>query len=192
MNHIKNIETFIYIHGFNSDGDGWKAKALQKHFPDAKIIAPDFPANPLEVMIQLDLILDNLSPENTIIIGTSLGGFYAYVCSAKYNLPVWLFNPSLSPYLTLNDRGIGQFSTWTKKRPYLFLAKYLDTLKQLKIEADKKINYINLRFFIATDDDVLDHSQLNNQYPSAFFQWFDEAGHSFSKFEKVLKAEKKP
>lgn len=183
--------TYIYIHGFNSDGNGWKAQALEKHFPAAKVVAPDFSANPNEVMQQLDDILVRSDLNNTFVFGTSLGGFYAYICSAKYNLPAYLFNPSLEPFITLDDRGIGEFQTWTKQRPYLFLSKYLPVLKELKLAADLEINEENLQFFLSTDDDVLDHSQLSKQHPKAKFEWFDEAGHSFSKFEKVLKKIKK-
>jgi len=183
--------TYIYIHGFNSDGNGWKARALEQHFPKARIIAPDFPANPVEVMKQLDEILETLIPTNTFLLGTSLGGFYAYICSAKYNMKAYLFNPSLEPYHTLNDRGIGHFSTWTKQRSYIFLADYLLLLKQMKQRADHTVNIKNISFFLATDDDVLDHSKINEQFPKANIEWFDKAGHSFSKFEKVLKIIKK-
>lgn len=179
-------QTLLYIHGFNSDGDGWKAKALERHFPNAKVIAPDFGANPEDVMKQLDGIFSQLTLANTHIFGTSLGGFYAYVCCAKYGVKTSLFNPSLTPFHTLDDRGIGQFYTWTKKRPYLFKKAYLPVLRLLKKEADAQIQASNCHFYLATDDDVLDHSQLSTLYPAIAVDWFDNAGHSFSKFEKVL------
>lgn len=180
------MQTFIYIHGFNSDGDGWKAKALQRHFPDARVISPDFEADPLLVMEQLEAVFSQLKLATTCVLGTSLGGFYAYVCCAKYGVKTHLFNPSLAPFRTLDDRGIGQFYTWTKKRPYLFKKEYLPILVSLKEEADKLIDPSNCRFYLATDDTVLDHAPLSQLYPDIAIEWFDHAGHSFSKFEKVL------
>lgn len=178
--------TFIYIHGFNSDGDGWKAKALERHFPEARVIAPDFEADPMVVIAKLDAILNTLHPKNVHLLGTSLGGFYAYLCSAKYGIKASLFNPSLAPFHTLDDRGIGQFYTWTKKRSYLFKKAYLPILAKLKKDADRQINPSNCRFYLATDDDVIDHSLLSQLYPDIPIEWFDHAGHSFSKFENVL------
>ena len=179
-------KTFIYIHGFNSDGDGWKAKALKRHFPEDKVIAPDFDADPMKVMAKLDGIIRDLQPKNTHILGTSLGGFYAYICCAKYGIKASLFNPSLAPFYTLDDRGIGQFYTWTKKRSYLFKETYLPMLAKLKKDADKQVNPLKCHFYLATDDAILDHSQMSQLYPDIAIDWFDHAGHSFSKFEKVL------
>lgn len=184
------IKHIIYIHGFNSDGDGWKADALRKHFPNKEVIAPDFPAAPKQVMEQLKALLATRKPEECLLIGTSLGGFYAYIISAQYAIPAWLFNPSLAPYQTLDDRGIGQFYTWKKQRPYLFKKVYLTQLADLKNSSDKQIKHELLQFYIATDDDILDHSTLAQQFPSNSIHYYDKAGHSFSKFEKVLKQNK--
>lgn len=182
--------TFLYIHGFNSDGDGWKAQALRRQFPESQVIAPDLPANPLEVMQLLGRVVTT-STAPIQLIGTSLGGFYAYCLSAQFQLPAWLFNPSLEPYKTLNDRGIGDFKTWTKQRDYRFKADYLAPLQLLRSQADYEVQVESLRFFLADDDDILDHSSLAQQFPKADIRWFSGAGHGFSKFEKVLKLAKK-
>lgn len=178
--------TFIYLHGFNSDGEGWKAEALRRQFPDAEIWAPDLPANPTEVVAQIGSFLEAQSAE-TILVGTSLGGFYAYWASAKYELKALLFNPSLRPHETLAGRGIGHFKTWTKGRDYHFKEEYLPVLQQLKTDSDQNIQQDLLLFFLATDDDVLDHSLIPSTFPESLMQWYDGAGHGFSKFEKVLK-----
>lgn len=180
----------IYLHGFNSDGEGWKSQALRKHFPKARVQAPDLPAPPHEVQQLVETCLLQCK-QPPLLVGSSLGGFYAYYNSAIHQLQALLFNPSLQPYHTLNDRGIGSFKTWTKGRDYEFKFDYLSQLEQMKREADKKCDQKLLRFFLAMDDDVLDHQQLPEQFPHAPFQWFSGAGHRFSKFEKVLKLIKK-
>ncbi|RMF02406.1 MAG: alpha/beta fold hydrolase [Bacteroidetes bacterium] len=182
--------TFLYLHGFNSDGDGWKARALRKHFSAATVLAPDLPAEPYAVVAQLEDLLSPL-PEQLVVLGTSLGGFYAYFLSAQWQVPALLFNPSLQPYHTLEGRGVGQFQTWTKQRDYHFKRAYLAQLRQLKKLADTRIDVKRLRFFLATDDDLLDHRHLPELYPEAYISWIDGAGHGFSKFEKVLKQAKK-
>lgn len=181
--------TFLYIHGFNSDGDGWKAAALRRQFPTATVLAPDLPADPQAVITLLEELVTADRP--LWLIGTSLGGFYAYYLSAKYQLPALLFNPSLSPHITLQGRGIGHFKTWTKQRDYHFLEDYLPVLAQLKTQAQALAQDQLLRFFLAEDDAVLDHRQLPTHFPASEINWYSEAGHGFSKFEKVLKTSKK-
>lgn len=181
---------FIYLHGFNSDGDGWKADALKRQFPNAEVWAPDLPANPEGVIAQLSSYLENCS-EPPLVIGTSLGGFYAYWAAANFGCHALLFNPSLRPHKTLDGRGIGHFKTWTKGRDYHFKEEYLRVLERLKGQADAKHRPELLRFYLAKDDDVLDHSTIPQEFPQSEIRWYEGAGHGFSKFEKVLKEIKK-
>jgi len=180
----------IYLHGFNSDGEGWKSAALRRHFPKAHVQAPDLPADPLAVKELIEsCIKDCTTPP--LLVGSSLGGFYAYYHSAQHQLRALLFNPSLQPHITLDDRGIGEFKTWTQGRHYHFKRDYLSVLEHMKIAAEREQNQKLLYFFLATDDEVLDHQQLPEQFPEAQVQWFSGTGHGFSKFEKVLKLMKK-
>ena len=181
---------FIYLHGFNSDGEGWKAAALRRQFPEATVWAPDLPADPLQVT---QIIADYLEGRSTdaVLVGTSLGGFYAYWASARFGYPALLFNPSLRPHETLAGRGIGQFMTWTKGRDYHFKEEYLSVLEQLRAVAEAGSCADLLQFFLATDDDVLNHHAIPLLFPKAKIRWYEQAGHGFSKFEKVLKELKK-
>ncbi len=181
---------FLYLHGFNSDGDGWKAQALRQRFPASSVFAPDLPAQPsavLRLLEELLLTIPTTSDTPLVLLGTSLGGFYAYYLSAVKGLPALLFNPSLQPHETLDDRGIGEFQTWTKGRDYHFKVEYLLELAQLKQEAEKKVDVSRLRFFLAEDDEVLDLNRIPANYPEASIRWYSKAGHGFSVFEKVLK-----
>jgi hypothetical protein len=180
----------IYLHGFNSDGEGWKSAALRRHFPKAHVQAPDLPADPLAVKELIEYCIKNCATP-PLLVGSSLGGFYAYYHSARHQLQALLFNPSLQPHITLDDRGIGVFKTWTQGRHYHFKRDYLSILEQMKTEAEREQNQKLLHFFLATDDEVLNHQQLPEQFPEAHVQWFPRAGHTFSKFEKVLKLMKK-
>lgn len=182
--------TCIYLHGFNSDGEGWKADALRRQFPDADVWAPDLPAEPQAVVVELQQFIQTCSGD-AWVFGTSLGGFYAWWASAHFGCRAFLFNPSLSPHQTLAGRGIGHFKTWTKGRDYHFKEEYLPQLEALKAAAHPLIQAHLLYFFLATDDDVLDHSAIAERYPASALQWYEGAGHGFSKFEKVLKQIKK-
>ena len=180
-------KTFIYLHGFNSDGIGYKPDALKAAFREAKIYTPDLAANPQKVIEQINLLIEKEHRDKLYFIGTSLGGFYAWYFSAIWERPGFLYNPSLQPHITLDGRGVGEFKTWTKGRDYHFKAEYLPMLAKMKLEADTLIQAQNLNFFLAKDDDVLDHSSIPKKYPNAnHLQWFEQEGHRFSSFAKTL------
>ncbi len=175
----------IYLHGFNSDGGGFKYDRLRKKFKQASVYSPDLPPHPLQLVAQVDQLIQSLEGP-TYCIGTSLGGFYAYYFSAKYQQPCFLFNPSLQPHRTLH-RGIGYWETFQKQRPYEFKAEYLPLLQKLKEEAASKTSPTLLNFFLATDDDILDLSFIPDAFPNAnTLLWFENAGHSFSKFPQAF------
>lgn len=71
----------------------------------------------LEVSKKYDEIIERVKP--TIIIGHSLGGFWALIKSQEHNIPCFLINPSLYPKRFLNDYPlIKEFEFKSLKRAY--------------------------------------------------------------------------
>ena len=70
----KNI---VYFHGLSSSGQSKTGKKLRELFPEHNVITPDIPVNPKEALTYLRSLTKDLNPENTIIVGTSMGGMYA-------------------------------------------------------------------------------------------------------------------
>ena len=69
------MKTILYIHGLSSSGASSTARHLQSLLPDTRIIAPDLPLEPLEV---LKLLHQHVAAEHPdLIIGTSMGGMFA-------------------------------------------------------------------------------------------------------------------
>ncbi|MCB0651312.1 MAG: hypothetical protein KDC85_08555 [Saprospiraceae bacterium] len=181
-----NNKTILYLHGFNSDGIGYKPDALRAHFKNDIILAPDLEADPVLVQQAVRALIGE-NPGDLFFIGTSLGGFYAWYFGALTGRPAFLYNPSMQPHVTLDDRGVGHFKTWTKARDYHFKTEYLAVLESMREEAKERESPENLNFFLATDDDVIDHLMLPAEYPDAnFLQWFDQVGHRFSTFADTM------
>ena len=178
--------TILYIHGFNGDGIGPRVDALRAAFPDCELSVRDYPADPEEVV---EIIKKTIQAINSplFLVAPSLGGFYAWYFSAMYDLPCFLFNPSLRPFETLDDRGVGDFQTWTKKRTYIFKKEYLEKLRLLHDEATSKVKPKNLHFFIAHDDEMLNHDQVPVLYPdAAAIHWYDQQGHRMQNYGETL------
>ncbi len=87
----------LYIHGFASCGDSNKTRLLKEHFKD--LLSPDIPVDPDEAISFLHkLIINN---EVTMLIGSSLGGFYAAYFAEKFQIRAVLLKPSTQPIINI-------------------------------------------------------------------------------------------
>lgn len=80
----------LYLHGFGSCANSNKTKILKSHFLD--FYAPGLPENPKETISKIESLIN----PKTMLIGSSLGGYYAIYFAVKYNLKAVLINPSLN------------------------------------------------------------------------------------------------
>ena len=95
----------LNIHGYHGSPQNAAYAALQANGCDA-IISPaiDYDAEaPENLLARLRGIIDEQNVG--LIVGTSLGGFFAAVLSAETHLPVMLVNPCLMPFLHLPRLG---------------------------------------------------------------------------------------
>lgn len=89
----------IYLHGLDSDSNAIKAQIVSRycaaHHPDIEVIRPDLNRTPDEVVALLsELIGDG---KDTVLMGSSLGGYFATLMSDKTGVPAVLLNPSIRP-----------------------------------------------------------------------------------------------
>lgn len=103
----------IYIHGLDSDANSTKGvlleKYCQRHHSDITVLRPDLNKSPAQVCEQLLSLIEGLSnskdkqPEssNTVLVGSSLGGYFSTLISNQIGCPALLLNPSTQPYITL-------------------------------------------------------------------------------------------
>ena len=96
----------IYIHGFRSSPLSEKSRAFQQIFPHTTLATYDT-LHPDIAFRQLDEIVSAGLPRHPILIGSSLGGFWAYQFARKYSLKCVLLNPCMQPEITLRpDIGL--------------------------------------------------------------------------------------
>jgi len=85
--------TIVYLHGFASAGTGSaKAEVLQRIFHDQRLLTPDLPDKPAEAIPFLDALLGGLSGP-VMLVGSSMGGYYATHFGSHFGWPVALINP---------------------------------------------------------------------------------------------------
>lgn len=98
---------YIYLHGFNSAGTSVKAAQLRDMFAPIPVLAPTYPAHMARVAVaSLTAFTQKARREypnekQIVLIGSSLGGFYAQHLARTMNAGIVLINPSIYPQETL-------------------------------------------------------------------------------------------
>lgn len=178
----------IYIHGFSSSANSTKGQNLKDYFAGKeKVLTPGLPEEPDKTIKLLGELIDFAKNEKVMLIGSSLGGFYALVLHSKYkNLKTVLINPALNPqeklipYIGKNiNRSSGEEFEWKEE--------YITQLKNL----NEKINFENLdniMLLLAKDDELIDYRETIETIGNASETiLLDNAGHQFSRFTELLK-----
>jgi predicted esterase YcpF (UPF0227 family) len=103
QNNPENIMTNIfYIRGLESDKNGLKFKAINNEFGDkCNVIELDYDwHNPVSSIENMLKFID--SSQNNIIVGSSLGGFYANILAKETDSSLIAINPAYKPNLMLS------------------------------------------------------------------------------------------
>ena len=152
----------IYLHGFASSGVSDKVTQLRDAIDD-RIKAPDLPFDPDEVermvhALVLDFISTRHAHEKLIFIGTSLGAFYANYFGQKYDCPVILVNPSVTPSETLREK-LGVNRHYITSDEFWVTVAHLEQLDKMKKYADNSITKCSggvlIHLFLAENDEVI-------------------------------------
>lgn len=96
------MRSIIYLPGFNSGPQSEKSVILAQAFPGLRLADYDT-WNTAHGYEQLESLIQPLLVDKPILIGSSLGGFWAYQFACKYQLPCLLINPCMHPENTLSQ-----------------------------------------------------------------------------------------
>ncbi|MGY5393852.1 YqiA/YcfP family alpha/beta fold hydrolase [Acinetobacter tandoii] len=155
----------IYIHGFQSSPNSIKAQQLQHYCAQEDrwtVHVPDLNLPPAQA---LQLLHDLVSQhEDVVLLGSSLGGFYATQLVATHALPAVLINPAMRPWQLFRDLfGQQQLpyavnATWTLDEPQL---DYLEQIAVSNVQQADKVLVL-----LQQGDDVLDYREAEQFYAS--------------------------
>ena len=206
----------IYIHGLDSDANSTKGLLLerycQQYHPDINVLRPDLNKSPAQVFKQLVCLIESLNSnenkgignindtsisKNTVLIGSSLGGYFSTLVSNHIGCPALLLNPSTQPHMTLqrfSDDNLldSNNSPLTDKVLHQTAGGWSITQSDLQWFADHQLAKVNypekIAVFIKEGDEL-----LNPELSKAFYQKQGsvvtlQAGgdHRFSDFDKQL------
>ncbi|MCM1369265.1 MAG: hypothetical protein NC204_02715 [Candidatus Amulumruptor caecigallinarius] len=99
MNNRKKRQV-VYLHGLGSSGQSTTAQRLRRTLPHHEVISPDIPVPPEVAMSELKNLAKQLGSD-AIIVGTSLGAFYAQMFRGFHRI---LINPSFHVSRHLHEK----------------------------------------------------------------------------------------
>ena len=92
----------LYLHGFLSSVQSLKAQQARAYCSEIglreNITIPQMSHGPAETIAQLHALIDEIDTGNLVLMGSSLGGYYATYLSEFYQAPAVLINPAVRPY----------------------------------------------------------------------------------------------
>lgn len=90
----------LYLPGFNSGPQSEKSARLRQRFPQLRALGYDS-WDPERGAGQIAAALDPLLAARPLLVGSSLGGFWAYQFANRHGLACVLLNPCMTPEVTL-------------------------------------------------------------------------------------------
>lgn len=175
----------LYLHGFLSSPLSKKAQQLvayfEAHLPNATLSIPTLAFEPAKAIKQAQDALVELQQQyaNVLIIGSSLGGFYATYLAEKTRTKAALINPAVRPF-DLFENYLGPNKHFYTGVVHELTLEHIEQLKALDSPCINQPEQLFL--LLQTGDETLDYRQaavLYQQCPS----WLESAGnHSFEGF----------
>ncbi len=178
----------LYIHGFGSSAMSGKAQILREILGE-KMIAPSLSPIPELAVDTLEQIFSCIerSGERTVVMGSSLGGYYATYLAQKYDTKAVLVNPAVKPYNTLATR-IGINHSYYDFSNYEFTQKHIEHLRTYDVATPKAENFMLL---LQTGDTILDYREAVEKFRGAEIDIEEGGSHGYEglerKIEKIMK-----
>ncbi len=177
-----------YLHGFRSSPQSFKARLLttwmKAHRPDVLWWCPQLPPSPIEAMGLIDIETAGWPVETMVVVGSSLGGFYATVLAERLGCRAVLLNPAVDPARDLASHIGTQTSYHDLETSFEFRAEHVEELRLLRPPSLTRLE--RYAAVIARGDEVLDWQEMTARYADATVCLVEGSDHGLSDFEQHL------
>ncbi len=178
---------YLYIHGFLSSPQSGKAQYFKEKLKEENRVeewlCPQLPMDPKDALKLLNAKID-ACPSPPILIGSSLGGFYASLLSQTRGLKAVLINPAYNPGVLLEDY-IGTHKAWHSDEMVELTQEHVARLKTLELKSIAKPEL--LLVLLELGDEVIDHRNTRRYYQGCKQMVYTGGNHSFTHVEDAWK-----
>ncbi|AYN95714.1 MULTISPECIES: YqiA/YcfP family alpha/beta fold hydrolase [unclassified Pseudomonas] len=179
------MPSVLYIHGFNSSSASLKARQLhacmQRLGLQGCVRVPDLHYDPVIAMSQLETSLAALG--QPLLVGSSLGGYYATVLAERYGLKALLVNPAVRPW-RLIDAYRGPQKNYYSGEEWVLTDAHVDALAALDVGAPQDPS--RYQVWLQTADETLDYRDAQALYQGCALRIEAGGDHGFQNFAEKL------
>ena len=178
---------FIYVHGFNSSPDSYKARFFVDWMTAAgkadEVIVPTLPHWPAAAIELLETLILANAERRITLIGSSLGGYYSTWLTEKYGLRAVLINPAVRPYELL-EAMLGEQGNYYSDETYVLTPEHLQQL--LAINCHQLQDPSRYLLLTQTGDETLDYREAVETFRDSPMLVQQGGSHGFDQFESVI------
>lgn len=180
----------VYLHGFRSSPRSSKAvitgeaiRNLSSQNNPIEWYCPQLLASPKESMDLVNKHIKDSKADQIVVIGSSLGGFYANYLAEQYGCKAVVLNPAVRAPRELAPH-VGMLSSYDSDEPFDFRPEYIDELKALQVESITDPS----RYFLlaAKGDELLDWQEMVAFYPGAQQLILEGSDHGIADYSDHL------
>ncbi len=180
----------VYLHGFRSSPRSSKAvltgesvKALSTVNQSFEWFCPQLLASPKASM---DMVIERIEAstyDRLVIMGSSLGGYYANYLAEKYGCKAVALNPAVRAPRELAPH-VGMLTAYDTNEPYDFRPEYIQELSDFQVDAITNPG----RYFLmaAKGDELLDWKEMVDFYKGAEQLVLEGSDHGIAEYPEHL------
>jgi len=187
---IMTTTLVVYLHGFRSSPRSSKAvitgEAIQKMSSAEHTYiwyCPQLLVSPKASMEMIESYIKSSRYDQLVVMGSSLGGYYANYLAEQYGCKAVVLNPAVRAPRELAPH-VGMLTAYDTDEPYDFRPEHIDELISLQVNAITKPS----RYFLlaAKGDELLDWREMVDFYKGAHQLVLKGSDHGITEYPEHL------
>ena len=183
----------LYLHGFRSSPQSTKARILARAIHEVghgdDWLCPQLPPSPRRALEMANRLIEErvargMEPRRQLVVlGSSLGGYYATSLAETWQCRALLFNPVVYAARDLATQ-VGEHTMWNSDERFHFLPEYIDELADMAV--GRPVHPEHYYLLAAKGDEVLDWREMVDWYKGCELRLLEGSDHGISDFEQWL------
>lgn len=179
--------TIVYMHGLNSSPLSKKASqltaALARIGMSASLRVPALHHHPRQAIAQLEKDIGELG--RPLLVGSSLGGYYATYLAERHELKALLINPAVMPHRRF-DGYLGKQTNLYTGEVWQLTEDHVAALAELETPPPQDAE--RYQVWLQTGDETLDYRDAASYYSGCAVRIQAGGDHGFQGFSERLSA----
>ncbi len=177
----------LYLHGLNSSPLSQKARQLSAAVARIgladRLVTPALHHHPRRTIAELDETIVRLGAP--LLVGSSLGGYYATHLAERHRLKALLINPAVNPH-RLFDGYLGPQTNLYTGEVWELTADHVTALAELEVAPPADCT--RYQVWLQTGDETLDYRHAESFYRGCALRIQAGGDHGFQGFAERLPA----